>query len=248
MRQDEDTGLKSLHGALSLYLQENNFQPFEKSVEAQTKQASPNSPVKSKEASHLPFSQRETGKASITKQWNRILLIALGWMIAGGIGGFAYSSVELGIFDDAGNEIFGGLVGGFIGGLVMMSFMQSMGSDFHRKSLPSLLTSWTLGGALGWLIGFELTEAIGAGIGMVVFVIIGLAGTYGLNFIVSNLGRVAGISAAWFIGEAIGWLIARRWMIDSLDMDHATSWAIGTALAWAIGGFVLGWQVLKDQD
>jgi hypothetical protein len=248
LRHNEDKGLKSLYNALFLYRQNNKTQQDKNVVENPIEHEVSDSPLQRKEKTLQPAYRRDTGRISATNEWNKVFLFALGWLVAGGIGGFAYSSISIDVLGDVGNEVFGGLVGGFIGGLVMMAAIQSKGSGTLPKNLMSLLTGWALGGAIGWLIGFELTEAIGAGLGMVIFVIIGLAGTYGFNFITSNLGRVTGISAAWFIGEGIGWLIARRWMIDSLDIDDGTSWAVGTALAWAIGGIVLGWQILKPRE
>jgi membrane protein YqaA with SNARE-associated domain len=245
LRQNEDKGLKSLHNALFLYRQNNKTQQDKNVVENPIEHEVSDSPLQRKEKTLQPVYQRDTGRISATNEWNKVFLFALGWLVAGGIGGFAYSSISIDVLGDVGNELFGGLVGGFIGGLVVMAARQSMGSDAPPKSLASLLTSWTLGGALGWVIGFELTEAIGAGIGMVVFVIAGLAGTYGFKYITANVGSVIGIATAWFLGEAFGWLVARRWMLDSLDIDQGTSWAVGTALAWAIGGFVLGWQMFK---
>jgi hypothetical protein len=35
-------------------------------------------------------------------------------------------------------------------------------------------------------------------------------------------------------------------MIFGAGIDHGTGWAIGIGIGWAIAGFVMGWQLLKD--
>jgi hypothetical protein len=116
-----------------------------------------------------------------------------------------------------------------------------------QKNMISIIIAWAIAGAIGWVIGWGLlTEAIGAGIGIAIFAIIGLAGTLGMDYIRSNWKSMAWITLAWAIGGAIGWSISKG-LIDKLGADLATSWAIGTAIGWGIGGFVLGRQLLNNK-
>jgi hypothetical protein len=179
----------------------------------------------------------ETSEATLTASSNAISWFTLGWAIAGGIGGYMYN-----IF----NEITGGATGGLIGGLVVVTSLQAAKIVSPLKNTMRILLAWVLGGAIGWLIGWELTEAIGAGIGMAIFVTIGMAGTFGMDYIRSHWKSIAVITLAWLIGGAIGWSISKG-MIDGLYIDYATSWVVGTAIGWGIGGFVMGRQLMDGK-
>lgn len=248
MRQDEEMGLKSLYSALTQYFQGEITQTVDQPAKIPSGQQSAEFPVQHGEKIHPQETHNDNESVTASIEWNMIFLAAIGWAVAGGIGGYLFNSFGDEIFGDIGGEFIAGLVGGFLGGIVMLLGLQNKKTTQHRNSTISLLIGWALGGAIGWTIGFELTEAIGAGIGMAIFGIIGLIGTFGFGYISTNWKRVIGVSAAWFIGEAIGWLIARRWMIDSLGIENGTSWAIGTAIGWAIGGMVLSWQVMNNQE
>ena len=116
-----------------------------------------------------------------------------------------------------------------------------------QKNMISITIAWAIAGAIGWVIGWWLlTEAIGAGIGIAIFAIIGLAGTFGMDYIRSNWKSMAYITLAWAIGGAIGWSIARA-LIEGPSMGHGTGWAIGMAIGWGIGGSVLSWQLLNNK-
>ena len=56
------------------------------------------------------------------------------------------------------------------------------------------------------------------------------------------------IGLAWTIGGATGWSTAKKFLINYLPDDSWTYWAIGIALGWAIGGSVLGWQLLQNTN
>ena len=86
-----------------------------------------------------------------------------------------------------------------------------------------------------------LYESIGAGIGMAVFAIVGLAGTLGMDYFRTSWQSSAMIVLAWFISRTV--------LIETLDMnDQGSAWAVGTAIGWLIGGFVMGRQLLKNKE
>ncbi len=222
LRDNETAGLTSLHNALSEYLKESDAQE-EMKKDAIEKTSNP-----------------EIKKTLISETSSQtILWFTLGWIISGAIGGFIYNS-----FEEIPGEIAGGAIGGVIGGIVTVTALRFTGKIPHSKNLILMVLAWAFGGSTGWLIGWELTEAIGAGIGMVIFVIIGMSGTLGVNYIRSIWKSFALIVLAWAIGGAIGWSISKG-MIENLGGDLATSWAAGTAIGWGIGGFVMGWHLLK---
>ena len=183
--------------------------------------------------------QLETDGATLLTGSNAMLWVTLGWAIGGLIAGFMYSDY---------GEIVGGAIGGGIGGLVTSIALRNKSAPSMQKNMISITIAWTIAGAIGWVIGWGLlTEAIGAGIGIAIFAIIGLAGTFGMDYIRSNWKSMAYITLAWAIGGAIGWSIAKPLLIEARSIDYATSWAIGTAIGWGIGGFVLGWQLLNNK-
>ena len=179
----------------------------------------------------------EISNATRPQSWNAISWFTLGWAIGGLIGGFLYSEFS---------DIAGGAIGGATGGLVTSTFLRIENVRSNQKNTFRITLAWAIAGAIGWFIGWGLlSEAIGAGIGMAIFAIIGLAGTLGMDYVLSNWKSMAGIMLAWAIGSAIGWSISKG-LIEGLSADKASSWAIGMAIGWSIGGFVMGWQILKD--
>ena len=83
---------------------------------------------------------------------------------------------------------------------------------------------------------------------MALFAMIGLVSTLGMGYLLSNWKSTAVILLAWFTAEAIGWLIAREWLVATLDISDTNSWAIGTAFGWGMAGFVTMWQLLKKNS
>lgn len=223
LRQNEGKGLKSLITALSAYLQELN--PQETEIHE-----TPNTQSISKETSNSQINKVETQTG--------VLWGTLGWALGGLIGGYTYSEADM---------IFGGSMGGLVGGAIG-SFIWSLTSQTESISnniIKSTL-SWAIAGMIGWLLGWVvLTEAIGAGMGMAAFAIIGILSTLGLDYMFSNSKNFAVITLAWFIGGSLGWTIARRILIDVLEIDPAMSWAVGTAIGWAIGGYVMSWRLMR---
>lgn len=186
-------------------------------------------------------STREADKTTDrSTDWNTILWFTLGWAISGMFAGFLWSE-----FDGVGGWLIGGVIGGGGGGLITALILRYGKILSEQISTIRCVLVWALAGTLGWWIGWGLlTEAIGAGIGMAIFAIIGLVSTLGMEYILSNWKIIAGITLAWAIGGGIGWSIARG-MIFGAGIDHGTGWAIGMAIGWGIGGFVMGWQLLN---
>jgi hypothetical protein len=232
IRENENAGLGSLVAALLARLQELSDEE-EKVKEREY--------LVNKKASDEQITGRETlnlGTGNTTAlriDPQGILWVTLGWAIAGLIGGFIYSEY---------GEIAGGAIGGTIGGLVTSIALRVENDPSNQKNMIKTTLAWAIGGAIGWLIGWELTEAIGAGIGMTIFAMIGMASTLRRDYILSNWKSITWITLAWGICGAIGWSIAKG-LIDGLYIENAIGWAIGTAIGWAIGGFVMSWQLMR---
>jgi hypothetical protein len=238
MRQNEEAGLNTLFAALSQYLQQLQILPEEMSVEEKVEQRFAENSIQPSEKIRELVIPRETHTITTYINWSAIFWATVGWAIGGAIGGFMYDSF---------GEIVGGASGGIIGGLVTVFALRGKKVLSNQKNVIWVLLAWTIGGAIGWEVGWGLlTEATGAAIGIVIFVIIGLVSTLGMEYVLSNWKSIASITLLWAIGQVLGWLIARRWMIDSLDIASVNSWPVGTAIGWAIGGFVLSWQILKN--
>jgi hypothetical protein len=100
--------------------------------------------------------------------------------------------------------------------------------------------AWPIGSAIGWTIGEKLTGAVGA-IGAALGAGIGLAITLRNAHVRSDQKSILLITIAWAIGTAIGWTIARYFQLEL--GEGAIGWALGRAIAGAIGGFVTIWQI-----
>lgn len=228
LRKNEAAGLTSLHNALSEYLSELNAQ-LEKSIGAKAEVERDSN----KDVSTL-------GTDGATLHSSRQALVTLGWTIAGAIGGVVYNvSVE-----EIGGAI-SGAIGGAIGGLITAIAFRTENPRLSRNSIFWIALTWAIGLAVGWQIGDTLTEMIGMAIGFLIGAMLSMAIILSIGYISFNEKRFAWIVLAWAIGGAIGWFIAKKLLIDTMSIDYATSWAIGTAIGWTIGGFVMGWQLLK---
>jgi len=234
LRKDETTGLTSLHNALAGYLVETHEQ-LEEKLNSQTTTNTRND-----------ISGTEVAKPSTSPGISQFLpWFTIGWAMAGFIAGFIYSS-------DIAGEIIAGMIGSAIGGVIggfIISIALRSGNTISANQNNTFRTTlaWAIGGPIGWTIGRYLTEASGAGIGMTLFPLIGLAGGLGTKYVLSNWKNTAVVTLAWAISSATGWMISRTFLIDTLDVDIATSWGIGTAIGWAIGGSVTIWQILKTR-
>jgi TIR domain-containing protein len=173
---------------------------------------------------------------ALPENWSAVTWVALGWAIAGALGGFMWS--EFG-------PLAAGVISGAIGGLVT-------GFDLRAKRLMAdqgsrlwIIGAWAIGAVVGWTIGWGLlTEAVGAGIGLAVFAVIGLAGSLGIDYLRSNWQVVAAITLVWAVAAALGWSISRG-MIDDMGIEYGTSWAIGSAIGWAIAGVAMARLIRK---
>lgn len=227
LRNNEKAGLASLYNALSRYLNEVDSTQQEEELEGIENDA--------EEAS----TSLEDKRTSIPHSANQMLYwITLGWAIGGGIGGFMYDIV---------NAVVGGAIGGIIGGLLTVASLRQAGKFFRQTNTMLIILAWGFSGSIGWLIGWELTEAIGAGIGMIIFISLGLAFTFDTPYLFSIWKRAIFIVLAWGTGGAIGWSIAKG-MIDNLGINYSTSWVLGMTIGWGIAGFVTGWQLLKKDS
>jgi hypothetical protein len=200
---------------------------------------------KESEADRLPAEQNEEpsklepDEAAILP--NRQALITLGWATAGAIAGVTYDAL-----DEVMGEVMGGAVGGAIGGLITAIALKNVNPRSNRTSLLWITLAWAIGGAVGWTVGEQLTEAIGMATGFLAGSGISMAILIATRQVLFNWKSLAWTVLGWTIGAGIGWFISRRMLIDELELDYATSWGIGTAIGWSIGGFVTGWQLLKN--
>jgi hypothetical protein len=208
---------------------------------ARTQAGSPTIRLETEEA-QLPVVQKEEQAKlesdEITHMSSRQALLTLGWAIAGALSGLMYDSF---------GEIFGGAIGGGIGGVVVVITLHATNVLSKQKNMFWIILAWAISGAIGMTIGWKLTEASGAGIGLAIFATIGLVSTLSVDFIRSNWKSIVGIVLVWAIGGGIGWWIAKRFLIEQLFFEPVTSWTIGMAIGWLIGGFVLSWQLLNNK-
>lgn len=229
LRHDEITGLTTLYEALSQYLEEAKSVLVVEESATDELSVHPSAQVAHADLKTAPL----LGPGQSISPW-----IVLGWVIAGAIGGFVYSEYD---------EIAGGVISGGIAGLITSLDLRAGNILSNQKNMMLVILTWAMSGVIGWAIGWLwLTEAIGAGIGMAFFAIIGLISMLGINYIRFNWKSTAVIVLAWAIGGALGWSISKG-MIDGLGIEYATSWAIGTAIGWGIGGYVMSNQ-LKNQN
>jgi len=227
LRENEKAGLASLHDALSGYLNEEDIQGQAEKVVI-------------KETAIL-----ETEKTTTSHPANQMLpWFTLAWAVGGLFSGLIYNSINGEVTGEIIGGTMGGAFGGAIGGFVTAIVLRNKKVLSGQRNVIRVILGWAISGAIGWLIGWQLTEASGAGIGMAIFAIGGLLSTLGSDYIRSNWKSIATITLAWAVGGAIGWSISKG-MIDSLGIDNATSWAFGTLVGWGIAGLVMGWQLLK---
>jgi TIR domain-containing protein len=237
LRQNEEKGLQALRSALGLYLETFQTLLAEQSIAIKTDQLVVENVSQSPVKTNKPDIQTSSGTST---QWGTILWATLGWAIAGAVAGYMY---------DEYSELVGGTAGGIIGGLVTLLALRSQTVFSNPKSILWPIAVWAIAGAIGWEVGWGiLTEAIGAGFGMATFMLIGLVSTLGPQSLPITWKPIAIITIVWLITSALGWLISRRLLIDTLDVNYTNGWVFGTAIAWAVGGFVLSWQLLKAKN
>jgi len=192
------------------------------------------------------FPTPETEKTALSIQNQQaVLWITAGWILGGAIGGAVFW---------AGGDLsvpLGGAVGWGIGGFVTAIIFRAQRILAHGKNIYLVTLAWIIGGIIGWTIGDAITEAYGAGIGGALGLVIALAGTFGIEKLLSRWKDMLLLIFGWAISGAVGWLIG-KWIqeadghIFDWYIGKAAGWGIGWAIAGIIGGYVLGWQLLKD--
>jgi hypothetical protein len=186
--------------------------------------------------------------------WRSILLIALGWGIARGIGHGAYLLLNTLLPEDVFSNLLDltSWVGsGAIGGWITWLALRRIEPAFGRNQILALAGGWAGGWAISWTasdavwsfvsdlnkfdieVNSQLPSAMGLAAG-------GAIGGYLLGTIwrghIAPLRRqqVLIISLAW----AVGWVIANsiRWTIIGFDDSSSINWLVG----WSLGGFAAG--------
>jgi hypothetical protein len=190
-------------------------------------------PVVQKEEPLQPKADRTTNLSS------QQALITLGWGIAGAIGGVFY--------DYSSSAVIGGAVGGAIGGLFTAIALRNINPRSNRTSMFWLPLACAIGGAIGWTIGDALTEVTGAAIGSAMGAGISIVILLSTGQVSLNWKSISWIVLGWAMGVAIGWLIAKRLLIETIGLGYSLSWGIGMGIGWAITGFVLSWQLLSNK-
>lgn len=233
LRLNEKTGLSALHQAVSMYLNELDHHPQPSFSEILPASQAAIRPAVSLEREKTPA----TGAALPLVVW-----LAVGWAISGMVAGYLWSE-----FDDLGGELIAGVVGGGGGGLITGLVLRNEPALSSRVSIFRSMIAWAIGGCIAWLLGWEISNgSVAAGLGMAIAAFIGLAGGLRVDYLRTQWQGTAIIMLAWFIGGAMIWIIANTILIDTLYMDDkGFAWGIGTAIGWAIGGFVMGRQLLK---
>ena len=233
LRGNEQAGLSALHQAISTYLNEWNLHH-------------PPSPAESLPATKATTHQEaalEREKLPAARAANPLVAwLAIGWAISGLFAGYLWSE-----FDDTGGELIAGILGSGVGGLLTALVLRTEKALSNRVSIFRSIVAWAIGGSIAWFLGWELSDgSVAAGFGMAIAAIIGLAGSLGFDYLRNRWQETATMVLAWFIGGAVIWLIARTILIDMLSMsDKGAAWALGTAIGYGIGGFVMGRQLVR---
>lgn len=223
LRENENEGLHLLHTALSNYLNELKTPVAEDPVLE---------PIATDQDTRKGALSLEVEKESVGSDavWG-----PFAWALAGALGGFMYNDY---------GTVVGGVISGAIGGVITAITSRSRSMPLNQKNLLWISVAWAIAGAVGWTIGYELTEAIGMGIGFAILAAIAFAITLRIQQIPINWMSMAWIISAWAIGGIIGWSIG-KYIQDNEILDSATGWALGHAVGWAISGYVTVWQMRK---
>lgn len=179
-----------------------------------------------------------------TSNQQAILWMTLGWTIAGAIGGAVYWAAG----DFA--EPLGSIVGWGIGGMITAVILSSQKIISNEKNVYLVTLTWIIGGLISWAIGTGITEAYGAAIGETIGLAIALAGTLGIETLLSRRKDMLWLIFFWAISSAVGWSIGKsiqeaEGFVSSLYIGKTAGWSLGWAISGAIGGYALAWQLLK---
>lgn len=166
------------------------------------------------------------------------VLIALGWTVAGVIGGIIYDSI---------GPTLGGGLGGAVGGAFTGMVLKQNEPQPNQKRIFLFALAWAIGIAAGWTIGEDRTEASGIALGYAIGAAISMAILIGVRQVTLNWKSIIWTIFSWSIGAALGWLIAKKLIIEQLYLDYVIGWAIGTPIGWAIAGYVLGCHLLNNK-
>jgi hypothetical protein len=228
LRANEQAGLNSLYTALSSYL--NEFQPPTPEVVTVEK-------VTSDQSVENISRRLEVEQGAVS---GKITQLSLAWAVAGAIGGTLYNATSI--------PAVGGAIGGALGGLATAFISNFAGTRSNTRQLALFAIAWAIGIAAGWTLGNFITEPSGIAIGYAVGIVITMALITRVGGIRVSWKKIAWIVLTWSLAAAFGWWISRRLLIDQLGLDYEVAWAIGTAIGWAIAGFVSGWQLLNSRD
>jgi len=182
-----------------------------------------------------------------TSNQQAILWMTSGWTIAGAIGGAVYWAAG----DFA--EPLGSIVGWGIGGMITAVILSSQKIISNEKNIYLVTLTWIIGGLISWAIGTGITEAYGAAIGETIGLVIALAGTLGIETLLSRRKDMLWLIFFWAISSAVGWSIGKsiqeaEGFLSSLYFGKTAGWSLGWAISGTIGGYVLGWQLLKTDS
>ncbi|MBV6451340.1 MAG: hypothetical protein MHPDNHAH_02073 [Anaerolineales bacterium] len=171
--------------------------------------------------------------------------ITLGWTIGGAIGGAVYW---------AGGDFsvpLGAAIGWGVGGFVTVIALRAMGILSSEKNIYLVTLAWMIGSMFGWSIGDQITEAYGAAIGESIGLVIALAGTFGADRLLARWKDMLWLIFFWAISSMVGWSVGKsiqeaEGFVSSLYIGKTAGWSLGWAISGAIGGYALGWWLLKN--
>ena len=186
--------------------------------------------------------EAETRIAPFSNQ-QAILWMTVGWVVASAIGGA--------IFWAGGDfsEQRGGAVGWGIGGLVTAMILRTQGILASRKNIFAITLVWIFSGITAVTIATAITEAVGSAIGDAIGIVIALAGTLGIEEFRSRWKTILWLILFWAISSAVGWTIGKgvqgaEGFLFGSYISKTSGWGLGWAISGAIGGYVLGRQLL----
>ena len=173
------------------------------------------------------------------------LWFTLSWVIAGFIGGAVYWTGG-----DYALQL-GAAVGWGIGGFITAITLRTQKVLASGKNIYMVTLAWIIGGIIGWTAGDWITEAYGAAIGGAIGLVIALVGTFGVEKLFSRWKNMLWLILVWAIASAVGWSVGKGVQdaggnLSNLYIGKAAGWGLGMAFTGVLGGYVLGWQLLKN--
>ena len=181
--------------------------------------------------------------SSISNQ-QAILWITLGWVVAGAISRTVFWAV-----DEFSTPLVG-IVSWGIGGYVTTIILRARDILPSEKNIYLVTFIWVIGGIIGWADTSMITAAPIAVVGDTIGILIALAGTLGIEKLRSRWKDMLWLILFWAISSAVGWTIG-KWIyyadgfLFNYYIGKAAGWGLAWAISGAIGGYVLGRQLLK---